>query len=515
MALFFPIIIRVIGAGLLCISIATANSMSIDSEINNASPKLKQYNQINWSQYTLAALKKKVPTKFYGQDISLLPVQSLYFLPTVNFIEMNKAWKSSGNPWPHIIVIANGVYNLEQIDRLISNPSIFKKINAQTYISYRPIYIAPTAKLVISAKKLRLSLEHGAFIMSNGTMFIVDSTLTSWNETTANYGTRKPIPDEELLFYGKQFPRPYLLGLSGSRIYAGNSIFRGLGYKGKTGSFGVSMNKRSHLKKGRSYIIQTLRKKENPTGWLIGNIFKKNFFGYYSNNAKNVIIVGNIFHNNIIYNIDPHDYSSNLLISRNLSYNAKHAHGIIMSREVNNSIIADNLTLKNQGSGIMLDRNSERNLIYNNMTIENQGDGISIFESDNNDLINNISARNYHSGIFVRNSCNIQLNNNYLFRNINAGSEVSVVDIDYLETRNFSLDPYHKKANTKYINNTFDSNITSAISSKNKPGIILENNFYKNSSISYFTGDLEPYNREILSSRVDKEFIYKGINECH
>lgn len=510
---FIYMFFQFIGIGLLSLIIANsgvANTLSKKNKTN----RLEQYQQIDWSKYTVAALKKKVPKKIHGQDISLLPVQSLYFIPASNIIEMNRAWKAIGRPWPKTIVLANGVYNLEKINQLISNPKVFKKINDKTYISYRSIYIAPTATLVINNKELRLSISDGVFVIANGKIFATDSILTTWDKIAKNYGVRKKIPKNQLLFYGNQFPRPYFLMLNGSEFYAANSIFRGLGYKGQTGSFGFAMNYGLPLMRTHTVIADYLKALKRPTGWLIGNTFDHSFFGYYSNGAKDVVIVGNIYLNSLIYNIDPHDYSSNLLIARNLSYKAKHSHGIIVSREVNNSTIAENLSLRNNGSGIMLDRNSEHNLIYNNLVMENQGDGIAIFESDNNEINRNIIARNQHNGIFIRNSCSIKIQSNKLFRNIKSGSEISVVNIDMLETRNFVLDPYHKLAKATLLSNTFDSNLGSAINSKNKPGVRLKENIFYNSGASYFSGDIQTFNRDILFPSKDKEFKYNGINSC-
>jgi poly(beta-D-mannuronate) C5 epimerase len=513
---FFLVVFRVFLITGFFLSVVSVNAAG-NGDIKHSAVSLEKYHSIDWSKYTLDALNNKIPKKFYGHDVRLLPSQALYFLPSNNMIEMNQAWESYGNPWPRVIVLANGVYTLEQVESLISIPHVFKRINEKTFISYRPIYIAPTATLVIRDRELRLSLLHGSFVMSSGSIFIIDSMLTSWNEKTQNYGVREYLPDEEMLLYAKQFPRPYLLGLSGSKIYAGNSIFRGLGHKGKNGSYGVSMSNTNRLSSsGISHTLSLKQDtKQNPSGWLIGNTFEKNFFGYYSKHADDVVIVGNIYRDNVIYNIDPHDYSDNLLISRNLSYQAERAHGIITSRGVVNTIISDNLTLKNKGSGIMLDRSSEYNLVYNNISLENEGSGISIFESDHNDLVNNISARNGNNGVYIRNSCNIKLESNYLFRNLNAGSEVSIVDIDSLETRDFALDTYHKMTSVDFFDNEFDSNITSAINSKNKPGIALKENVFNNSGTSYFSGDLASYNRDILSYPSGKKFIYEGGNRCH
>ncbi|NOQ63135.1 MAG: hypothetical protein GQ582_01325 [Methyloprofundus sp.] len=505
--------IHFISLGLLCLLVvepALANSAHKKAPTD----KLKEYQQIDWSKYTIAAVKHKVPKKMQGNDITLLPVQSLYFLPEVNQVEMNKTWQAAGHPWPKIIIIANGVYDLASLHRLINNEHIFKKIDAKTFITYRPIYIAPTASLVIDNAELRLSTISGVYIISNGKLYITNSVFTSWDENSQDYGVREHIPEKELLFYGTQFPRPYLMLLNQSEIYAANSKFTGLGYKGQMGSFGISMSNRLPKENSAKIFDDYLRKLKKPTGWFIGNTFEHNYFGFYSNEAENVVILGNIYLNNTIYNIDPHDFSYNLLIARNLSYQAEHAHGIIISREVNNTTIAENISIKNYGTGIMLDRNSEHNLIYNNLTMANKGDGIAIFESDHNLLLDNTATRNGHTGIVVRNSCHIKVQANYLFRNVKSGTEISVLNIDYLETRDFVLDHYHQATSSHLLENIFESNLSVAINSNNKPTIHLQNNRYLNSGSAYFAGDLVALTRDIVTAPKETGFSYQGENPC-
>src|SRR3546814_16913053 len=60
--------------------------------------------------------------------------------------------------------------------------------------------------------------------------------------------------------------------------------------------------------------------------------------------------------NNMIYGIDPHDYSRKLIIAFNSAYGAQKKHGIIGSRGVDDSYFIGNLAFGNHGTGMMLDR---------------------------------------------------------------------------------------------------------------------------------------------------------------
>ncbi len=80
----------------------------------------------------------------------------------------------------------------------------------------------------------------------------------------------------------------------------------------------------------------------------------------------------------------------------------KKKHGIIISREVNDSFIFNNRSYDNNLSGLVIDRNSVNNLIAYNEIYKNHTDGITLYESaDNllwgNKVISNQSPRHPHS----------------------------------------------------------------------------------------------------------------------
>src|SRR3546814_12525544 len=101
----------------------------------------------------------------------------------------------------------------------------------------------------------------------------------------------------------------------------------------------------------------------NPTGWLIDSEFYDNWYGFYCYEAEDVVIRGNDYHDNIKYGIDPHDRSRRLIIAGNKAHDTKEKHGIIVSREVDDSWIINKQAYDNELSGIVIDRNSVNNEI--------------------------------------------------------------------------------------------------------------------------------------------------------
>ncbi len=480
-----------------------------NTEYHKNTENLKEnYNKIDWNKYTIEALKKDISQELHGDNVNLISVERLYFLSKENTYEQKRTWEKAGILWPKAIVLGSGRYDVHKLYKSIDNENIIEKVKKNEYIIKRPLYISPSASLLLQNVTIKFSNFHGVYLTYHGDLDIVDSTITSWSIKESNYGPREYIKDNELLFYMKSKTRPYLLGLEGSFTKILNSDIIGLGYKGQSGTFGISFSK--SIKKLQPLNLKSFfRKQKKPEGILVGNNISKCFFGFYANNAQNMMLAGNILHDNIIYNFDPHDFAKGLTIAKNISYKAGHAHGIIFSREVHDSIIAENITFANHGTGIMLDRNCENNLIYKNTCFENSGDGIAIFESSKNVVSSNAVLRNDNNGIFIRNSHDVTLENNLIYHNANNGAEVSVVDIGKLETRNFELDPYEKRAQASFIGNHFEKNSNSALSSKNGAAILFKNNTLNDSGPVYFSGELEEFTEEILKKNKNNGYKHK------
>lgn len=344
------------------------------------------------------------------------------------------AIQGRGNPW--ILHLNSGVYDLAALSREISDPDIMLEEQG-VFVLRVPLYIAPAAALVIRGEAdrravVRLSQTRGAFLVNRGKLFILDAEIAGWNESKKDYAA----------FSSKKKFRPFITSWSGSETYMGRSNFFDLGYFASK-SYGVSFSSAGRFAKNLP----------RPTGWIIDCRFERLYYGFYSYEADDVAIIGNIYYDNIIYGIDPHDRSNRLVIANNIVHGTRRKHGIIISREVNDGWIAGNRTYGNGGSGIMLDRSSMRNLIADNVSYGNRGDGITIFESPYNVVARNKLFWNWRNGFRARNSWGIYAEKNIMMMNRESGVHIYAQDITSEDReRDLLLDPYTQKASLRMRN---------------------------------------------------------------
>ncbi len=302
----------------------------------------------------------------------------------------------------------------------------FAQTQPGVFVARLPIDVLPGATLHIGrdVKDFRLSLDRGAFIVNEGDLFISHSRLEGWNEKE---GKSAWFDDE------KDF-RPFILSWGGSRTYVIHSVVAHLGYAASK-AYGLSISQFSPS-------LAPVLKRTQPTGWLLDSEFFDNWYGFYCYEARDVVIRGNTYHDNIKYGIDPHDRSHGLVIAQNTVYGTRIKHGIIVSREVNDSWIIDNTSFNNALSGIVVDRSSEHNVIALNKSYRNRSDGITIYESPNTLIWRNLLTANDRHGIRVRNSIDVQLRDNVAVGNALSGIYGHIEDLTDT-SRNLKLDPFH------------------------------------------------------------------------
>jgi parallel beta-helix repeat protein len=125
------------------------------------------------------------------------------------------------------------------------------------------------------------------------------------------------------------------------------------------------------------------------TGWVENNTFDHNHFGAYTFGASGMTWRGNLFADNDVYGLDPHDDSSNALIEDNVFFDNK-KHGFIVSKRCNYNIIRNNISVGNMFHGFMLHEDSAYNIIENNISYGN-ADNFVIYGSNFNTIKNNKS----------------------------------------------------------------------------------------------------------------------------
>jgi poly(beta-D-mannuronate) C5 epimerase len=390
---------------------------------------------------------------------------------------------------PRVIVIEDGNVNF---DYLAQNSQEFvQKIEAKTYLVKLPIIVAANAALTIdNGRKIYLSRDTGSFIFVGGRLFVNNSSIIAWHEKARRVAR---YSGDETQF------RPFIMAYSGGALYLNKSHFESLGYQA-SGAYGISLRAITSIGLGEIDTSTKPHLLNAPTGWIIDSTFKDLYFGFYSYAAKNVVILRNRYINNVIYGIDPHDYSSNLIIAYNRVSGTQKMHGIIGSRFVNNSYIMHNDVSTSGRSGIMLDRQSGNNVIAFNKSYNNGGDGITVYESNNNLVYGNQAFKNQDHGIRVRNSIDISLQYNVVLGNRKTGIYFHTRDLGDHDYRDLTLDPYEQRVNGIIVGGLIVGNQSGGVFAENIESVGLsELRVEQNgNAISQFRGDLMSLESDIV-----------------
>ena len=243
--------------------------------------------------------------------------------------------------------------------------------------------------------------------------------------------------------------RPFLLSWGGTETYIVNTKMASFGYA-KSKSYGVSISQ---------YTPNMAKRmgRPEPTGWIIGSEFSDMWYGFYCYETQDFVVKDSTYRDNIVYGIDPHDRSHRLIIAGNTVYGTKKKHGIIVSREVNDSWIINNKSYDNKLSGVVIDRNSVNNLIAYNEIYRNHTDGITLYESGDNLIWGNKLINNRRHGIRVRNSVNIRLYENIAMANGLVGVYGHIKDLSDTD-RDIALDPFDTKVSLILVGGELTAN---------------------------------------------------------
>lgn len=384
--------------------------------------------------------------------------------------------------WPRYIAIEKGVVTLGDILRNLPEASAHRLLerSGDTITIRAPIVVLPDATLVMAGAEFgryQLSATAGAYISVAGRLHVQDADIVGFDENT---GAPSPMSDERRAEF-----RPYLVGWSGSNMVLAGSRFANLGYDARK-AYGIT------LSTGPDTADRYRAEPRRPTAVIVDNSFEELRYGFYSYEADDVELIGNEYRDNIVYGIDPHDRSRRLVIGLNTAYGTKKKHGIIVSREVDDSFIVGNLSLRNAGSGIMLDRTSIRNVVYANTAAANDGDGLTFFESGCNVAASNALVGNERAGVKVRNSDLVGIYNNLLEGNGGSAVDVYISELESStasDTRDFALDPYHAVSRIAVGRNQISAN-AAGVNAAGASSIILQANRFVDQKSRLFSGDL-------------------------
>lgn len=398
------------------------------------------------SGYTAQAVEAKIDRSKQGKVVVRRMLQQDALKDFIGGNERMREWVTRQRGMPQAIFIEGGHVTPADIAKALPDTQ-FSETEPGVYLARLPVVVAQDANLEIGkdTKDFRLSQERGSFLVNDGKLFITGTKLTAWREQDKGPATFR-TPDEF---------RPFLVSWGGSELYIVGSTVTSLGYNNSK-SYGVSITQYT------PGMHERLKRPE-PTGWLVDSEFVDHWYGFYCYEARDVVIKGNTYRDNIVYGIDPHDRSHGLIIAENTVYGTKKKHGIIISREVDDSWIINNKTYDNKLSGIVIDRNSVNNLVAYNEVYQNHADGITLYESSNNLLWGNKIVNNQRHGIRLRNSVNIRLYENLAIANGLTGVYGHIKDLSDTD-RDIELDPFDTKVSMIVVGGKLAGNGSSPLS---------------------------------------------------
>lgn len=397
---------------------------------------------------------------------------------------------------PRILFVSQGIMTAsELVSQIQARDSDAISYQDGIVTLHVPLAIAEGATLILSGndiKEFRFNTDKGAFLVNSGNLYTENVIVASANEAS---GEPTYVND------GGENPRfrPFILSWSNSGTYSASTRFIALGYKGGR-AYGLS------LTAGPSDALANFLEMKPPTGHFIDNSMENLLYGFYTDAAENVVVVGNELVNGVTYGLDPHDWSYNLTMAYNTAYGTQDKHGIIISREVDDSFIIGNLSFENNGTGIMLDRSSYGTIVYANDASRNGGDGFSALETPCTLVDSNYFSNNERTGIKIRNSWDVHVRDNIVVGNTDAGLEAYIDNLrsaEASEFRNFKKDPFYPVTAFASIENEFSENGVGLSVRGASEGVFYNNRFFRQLP-KYTAGDIKPLSLDIVSRSLER-----------
>lgn len=390
------------------------------------------------------------------------------------------------------ITIVDGVYGLDQLVAEINDDDAIQKTGDGEFILHIPIAIKENASLLVQEGEiLRLNANTGALIYNFGYFGVIDATVHGWNVDES----------EPAYFEDQDMFRPFFTTWCGGVMDIVGSDIAYLGYQSSK-SYGIT-----YTSCDDSVYRHEMEHAGVCTGSIIDSKFTNVYFGFYSFEAEDVAIIGNEYDDNIIYGIDPHDWSRGLIIANNTVRNTRVKHGIITSRGVHESYIFNNLTENNNGSGIMLDRNSYDIVVANNVSRNNKADGLTVYESSKNISYQNKYIGNGSTGIRSRNSWDI-LSYKDVVNDNNTAVRLYTADLtvgEKTKDRDFDRDPYTEKSSTSLVHTEIIGNHDSNFQIKEIDSVeIYKPSFFKVPQRS-FSGEFKKSSKSVFNQILEND----------
>ncbi len=451
------------------------------------------------SNEALADISKRGETR----ATRLIRFSSEHFDDIINLGVREYLYLNSDTTVPRIIFVTRGVMTMSELIAQVraTAPDAITLEDGNVTFNV-PLAVNDGASLIVSGQEirsLRLNTKAGAFLVNSGKIYFDGVIVSSFDVET---GQPSYVHDHEKgIFF-----RPFILSWSGSETYAVDTSFLALGYAGGR-TYGMS------LSSGSTDTVVRQVQARPPTGYFIDNSFDNLYYGFYAFEAEDIVFVGNELVDGVIYGLDPHDRSKNLMMAYNTAYGTQKKHGIIISREVDDSFILGNLSFENHGTGIMLDRQSYGTVVYANDASRNDGDGFSAMESPCALVENNMFYANGRSGVKIRNSWDVHVESNQILHNKSAGIEAYIDNLELAtqsEFRNFEEDPYSPIATVAARDNVIRDNRVGMLT-RGASEARFHGNRFIDQLPRYVGGDLKPLALDIVAQNMRSGVVVRSV----
>lgn len=307
---------------------------------------------------------------------------------------------------------------IPELRQVLASYDAIERVGSKTYRIVRPVQLDGDIRLDVTADTVEnlelVSTDNviAPLLMDGGSVLFKDVHVTSVDPVTG-----EPDPSSR---NGRAYIR-----MKNGRMDAINSTFSWLGnglaihLTKKAAAMDVEAEGGTY---GFSYRISSDKLgAEITTGWVEGSTFDRLHFGAYSYGASGMMWKDNLFTQNEVYGLDPHDDSNNAMVVGNrFLYNGKH--GFIVSKRCNYNVIQNNTSVGNKLHGYMLHQDSAYNVIENNVAYDNSGDNFAIYESNWNTIRGNKSYSPGKSHVRISSASH----NSYIVDNYFAGAKKGV-----------------------------------------------------------------------------------------
>lgn len=273
------------------------------------------------------------------------------------------------------LVIRAGDVSLTGLQAALEQHQGLQILPDGSWVLQRNLVIERGASLTIQGNQFsRLLLKSDAtgFVWIKalgGTLSIEDACISSWDAARQDVDTNY---DDG---------RSFILARDGARMNIRRSDISYLGYMADE-SYGLAW------------------RLEGTRGELLDSRLSYNYYGLYTYEVSGMQIRGNEVHHNILYGIDPHTRSNNLLIENNIAHhNGKQ--GIILAERCEDSVIRNNVSYSNGIHGIVVYQRSDGTIVEGNISYDNASQGINVNNSRNVIVRNNQVFANHEDGIGI------------------------------------------------------------------------------------------------------------------